>query len=204
MTRDAALDLASVKRLQKGRSDAVDPKEIGPVDRHWVDLTIQHANPVVADMIEMQWLTGMRPGEVVVMRAIDIDRRGKVWLYTPASHKMEHKDKSRTIALGPKAQELAKRRMGLNTSAYLFAPPGGGQHYRTASYRRSIEYTLARMRKKKIEVPDWSPNQLRHSWGTRVRQTFGLEAASDGLGHSHLDVTVLYAEQSLERAKKVC
>jgi hypothetical protein len=28
-----------------------------------------------------------RPGELVIMRPIDIDTRGKVWVYTPATHK---------------------------------------------------------------------------------------------------------------------
>ena len=33
-------------------------------------------------MIELQRLTGMRPGEVVIMRTCDLERSGDVWAYS--------------------------------------------------------------------------------------------------------------------------
>jgi integrase len=42
----------------------------------------------------------------------------------------------------------------------------------------------------------WSPNQLRHSFATRVRKEHGLEAAQVLLGHSRADVTQVYAERN--------
>lgn len=60
-------------------------------------------------MIDLQWLTGMRPGEATIMRACDIDMTGgDVWLYTPHEHKMEHKGKLRVIPLGPQAQAVLR------------------------------------------------------------------------------------------------
>ena len=56
------------------------------------------SRPVKA-MIELQRLTGMRPGEVGTMRACDIDTTGKVWLYRPATHKSMHRGKGRTVPL---------------------------------------------------------------------------------------------------------
>jgi integrase len=41
----------------------------------------------------------------------------------------------------------------------------------------------------------WHPNQLRHSFATRVRKEHGLEAAQVLLGHSRADVTQVYAER---------
>ena len=41
----------------------------------------------------------------------------------------------------------------------------------------------------------WHPNQLRHSFATRVRKHHGLEAAQVLLGHSRADVTQVYAER---------
>ena len=35
----------------------------------------------------------------------------------------------------------------------------------------------------------WHPNQLRHSYATKVRREHGLEAAQVLLGHSRADVT---------------
>jgi integrase len=57
-------------------------------------------------MIELQCLSGMRPGEVAIMRGYDLDTSGKLWIYVPGRHKTEHHEKDRRIHLGPKAQEM--------------------------------------------------------------------------------------------------
>jgi uncharacterized protein (TIGR02996 family) len=49
---------------------------------------------------------------------------------------------------------------------------------------------------KKAGVPHWHPNQLLHSFATRVRKEHGLEAAQVLLGHSKADVTQVYAERN--------
>jgi integrase len=52
-------------------------------------------------------------------------------------------------------------------------------------------------------VPEWAPNQLRHSHGTEVRKRFGLEAAQATLGHEKANTTEIYAEKNLALAKAV-
>jgi integrase len=42
----------------------------------------------------------------------------------------------------------------------------------------------------------WHPNQLRHTYATKVRREHGLEAAQVLLGHSKADVTQIYAEKN--------
>ncbi len=49
----------------------------------------------------------------------------------------------------------------------------------------------------------WSPNQLRHSAATAIRKRYGLEAAQVVLGHAAADVTQVYAERDLEKARTV-
>jgi integrase len=49
----------------------------------------------------------------------------------------------------------------------------------------------------------WHPNQLRHTFATRVRKDHGLEAAQVLLGHSRADVTQVYAERNEELAAVV-
>jgi integrase len=237
VSRECVLDLATVKRLAKGRSSAADPKDITPIDEHWVQITKRHCPAVLSDMIDLQWLTGMRPGEVCIMRTCDIDTSGEVWLYTPEHHKTEHRGRTRIIPLGPQAQKIVARHLGA-TESYLFkpseaaaellaakrasrktplypshekhrtykVPPAVGEHYTTSSYRRAIEYACNRARAASgdnTELPDWNPNQLRHTFATRVRHAFGIEAAADGLGHATPDVTTIYAQRSLERAKEI-
>jgi len=49
----------------------------------------------------------------------------------------------------------------------------------------------------------WHPNQLRHSFATKVRKAHGLEAAQVLLGHARADVTQVYAERNEELAREV-
>ncbi len=72
-------------------------------------------------MVQVQRLTGGRPGEVCAMRAGDLET-GDVWLYQPALHKTAHRGKTRVIAIGPKAQAVLKPFLKLDTQAYLFSP----------------------------------------------------------------------------------
>jgi site-specific recombinase XerC len=53
------------------------------------------------------------------------------------------------------------------------------------------------------KVHHWHPNQLRHSFATRVRKEHGLEAAQVLLKHSHVDVTQVYAERNERLAATV-
>jgi integrase len=57
--------------------------------------------------------------------------------------------------------------------------------------------------KKWIKANRWSPNQLRHTAATAIRQQFGLEAASIMLGHSSLTTTLIYAEANAAKARQV-
>jgi len=49
----------------------------------------------------------------------------------------------------------------------------------------------------------WHPNRLRHTAATSIRAKFGLEAAQAVLGHAKADVTQVYAERDLEKAREV-
>jgi integrase len=52
-------------------------------------------------------------------------------------------------------------------------------------------------------VDPWTPNQLRHSLGDRVRGTYGLDYAQAVLGHVHAKTTEIYAGVSFEKAAMV-
>ena len=73
-------------------------------------------------MIRLQQLTGMRPGEVTIMRACDLEMGGKVWTYTPSTHKTEHHGIERPVYLGPRAQEVIKPFLKSDLKAFLFDP----------------------------------------------------------------------------------
>lgn len=46
----------------------------------------------------------------------------------------------------------------------------------------------------------WSPNQLRHNYGTDARRQLGIEAAQVGLGHGDIKTTQRYAEPNVKEA----
>ena len=57
------------------------------------------------------------------MRAMDIDRCGKVWIYRPEVHKTLHHGYSREIRIGPKAQNILEPFLTkLDLSAFIFSP----------------------------------------------------------------------------------
>jgi integrase len=116
--------LLAVAALRLGRMHARETDPVKPVAKSAVGALEKHVSTVVWSMIELQRLTGCRPGEVVIMRTCDLDTTGgKTWEYRPARHKTQHHGKQRVILLGPKAIGIVKKylRPG-NTAAYLFSP----------------------------------------------------------------------------------
>ena len=94
-----------------------------PVDDATVDATLPHLTPIVADIVRLQRLTGMRPSEVCGLRPCDIDHSGgKVWQYVPASHKTEHHGRQRVILIGPKAQAILRPYLLRESTAHCFSP----------------------------------------------------------------------------------
>lgn len=220
--------LDAVSGLRKGRSEARENDSVKPVSDQHVEAIKAFVSLRVWAMIELQRLTGMRPGEARMMRGCDLDMRGPIWEYRPGMHKTEHHDKERLIPLGPRAQSVIRPFLNSDLTAFLFSP-GDAEAARNAERRRNRKspmtpsqearkprgrrfndfYTkdayIAAIRRacKKAGVPAWRPNQLRHASGTRVRKEFGLEAAQVWLGHSRADVTQVYAERNLELARDI-
>jgi integrase len=95
---------------------------VKPVARVVVEDTLPLLRPMQADMVRLQLETGMRPGELVVMRPCDIDTSGPVWLYRPPSHKTAHHGHERIVPIGPKGQAIIRRYLTTDTQAYLFSP----------------------------------------------------------------------------------
>jgi integrase len=117
-------DLCAVQGLRKGRSEARETRPVGPVPDAIVERTLEHLSPTVASMVRIQLATGMRPGELVIMRARDLNMSGPIWEYRPDSHKGEHHDAlpPKVIMIGPRAQALITPLLSLDISGYLFSP----------------------------------------------------------------------------------
>jgi integrase len=114
--------LKAVDGLRKGRCGVRESRPIEPVPDAFVDAIRPYVSRQVWAMIEIQRHTGMRPGEACAMRTADINTAGRIWEYTPESHKTEHHDKRRTIYIGPRAQEIIKPWLRTTLEEYLFQP----------------------------------------------------------------------------------
>jgi integrase len=154
--------LTAVRGLERGRTEARETESVRPVSDAVVEATLPHVLPTVAAMIELQRLTGMRPGEVCAMRGCDLDTAGEVWLYRPGHHKTRHKGKERVIAIGPKAREIVRRHLTLDAAAPLF------------SARRAVEELSAerrRNRKSKI-TPSQGGRRPKRNGKRRPRESY--------------------------------
>ena len=132
--------LQSVPGLKRGRTIARETGPVRPVADADFDAALVHVSPEVEAMARIQFLTGMRPGEVVQLRTSDVDRSSDVWIYRPAVHKTEHHERERIVAIGPRAQALLSPFLKLDDhNAYVFTP--GEAECRRRMRRRAVRVT---------------------------------------------------------------
>ena len=151
--------LATVRGLERGRTAARETDPVGPVPDAVVEATLPYVLPPVRAMIQLQALTGMRPGEACIMRGSDLEMSGPVWLYRPATHKTAHRGKARVIALGPKAQEVVRPFLTLSTEAYLFSPRRALEDYRAEKRQTRKSKVQPSQRDRRRSRPKRAPGE---------------------------------------------
>jgi integrase len=87
-------------------------------------------------MVRFQQLTGCRPVEVCLLRPCDVDVSADVWLYRPESHKTEHHDRHRLIAIGPRAQAVLRPYLLRDKTSYCFVPVESERQRREAMHAK--------------------------------------------------------------------
>jgi integrase len=211
--------LTTVSGLNKGRTKARERAKIGPVADEMVEATLPYMSDLAVDVVRFMRRTGARPGEVVRMLASELDRSDPAcWVYSPGQHKTEHHGKGRSIFIGPEAQQIVlPRLMKAGEDGQVFPLKRASlcaEVYR-ACRRKYPHSKLSKVRRKNLTKAQraellawerahrWHPNMLRHAFATEVRREHGLEAAQVLLGHSRADVTQVYAERDVERARAV-
>ena len=96
----------TVKGLKRGRCKDKEGKPVLPVPQKHIEAVLPELTPPVRAMVRLQLLTGMRPREVLKMKAGDIETTGEVWTYRPESHKNAWRGKQRNILIGPRGQDI--------------------------------------------------------------------------------------------------
>ena len=217
--------LEAVDGLARGKTSAPEGTKREAVPLEDVLATVVELPQVVADMVMVQLHTGMRPGELFIMRPIDLDTTDEIWLYTPEYHKTEASGK-RVIAIGPKCQQILLRYLARDPEAYMFSPrdseakrlaereasrvtPGGKPRKQAPrqqlreKYGRHSYAQAVRRAAERAAVDHWTPYQLRHTAATAARKLAGLDAAQAMLGHKHSSTTERYASPDVQAAADV-
>lgn len=235
----AAHALDAVAGLRRGRSRARETRPVLPVPVNHALETARFAPRVIADMIRLQMLVGMRPGELCLMQPCHLTRvDDEVTLFEPPEHKNAWRDQAIVYAIGPQGMKVLNRYLARRDPfEYIFSPADSeerrrqanhrkrkvplhygntrgtnrkddpkrtpGEHYTVHSYRRAVRRAITAANKAGKKIPSWSPNQLRHTRGTTVREQYDAEHARTALAHKHLRTTEIYAEIDLAKAIKV-
>ena len=217
--------LQAVNGLRRGQTEAREPGPVTAVPEGHISAIKPFVGRQVWALVQLQLLTGARPGELVITRPIDIDMNGPVWTYRPQEHKNRHRGQVRLIHIGPKGQEVIRPFMSRSLDCYLFSPreavaeqakrreghrrPNQKPSERTTSRRVRDRYDVNSYRQAIVRACDragidrWHPHQIRHTRASELRRLYGEETARLILGHSKIDTTRLYGELDTERASRV-
>jgi integrase len=150
--------LRTVRGLEEGRSAAIESPPVMPVSDADVEAVRPFVTRPVWAAIQLQRLTGARPGEILSMRGCDLDMTGDVWVYSPASHKMQHRKRSRAIHLGPRAQTIVAKFLKTDPSAYLFSPRDAWEEYlRKRRENRATPLTPSQRARRRKAKPKKQP-----------------------------------------------
>lgn len=220
------LTLKDVLKNQKLKS----PKKVKPVSPEYIQAVLPHLLPEVAAMVQLQLVCPLRPDELTIMRPMDIDTSQVVWKYTIGSryhgglgHKTDWIDgEDKVVYLGPHAQAILTPLLATcpDRGAFLFSPKRAvialydrrcKRPENKVEWKRNLRdrynhqtYWKAVTRACELAgVPKWTPNQLRHTGATLIREELGLQAAQVALGHRNISTTQIYAEKSEQLQREV-
>lgn len=192
----SVLTLKPLKAPQKTRRK--------PVAEETIKAILPHLPRPVAAMVEVQWLTGMRPGEVCAMRWTDIDCSQDPWVYRVATAKTDHLGHETVYYLNRRCQELLQQFRGPGRKT-VFNPrdavvechgtsrPVGngtvGTRYKRLSYGQCIRRACER-----AGVEKFTPHAIRHAVLTAVANdpARGPAAAQMLANHKTMRSTMVY------------
>lgn len=234
--------LLCVQGLRKGERNVKESKPVKAATRDQIDGIRPFLSPTVDAMVQVQWLCGMRPSEVCIMRPCDIDRSQDIWLYRPRRHKNEWRDHSLLKAIPAAAQTILEQWEPEQPDGYYFRPADSlawaakkkadpnrqtkrypsevrrvekakaktkrkpkrkvSAYYKTTAYCRSLRHAFEQAHKAGLDIPRFTPNQLRHSSISFVAEMLGDIAAQRYAGHENAKTTEIYTREQ-QQAKRL-
>ncbi|MCY2944846.1 MAG: site-specific integrase [Planctomycetota bacterium] len=221
----------TMRGLRYGQTEARESTPKAKVTVEMAEMTAARACPIIAAMIRVQVLTGLRPGEVCRMTTGQLDQADPgCWFYRPDQFKTKWLGKNRAVPIGPRAQEILLPFLHpQQPDRALFSPIEATAHRMAdlRSKRKSkVQPSQLDRRKENLEktpgefyitesygraikavnithdLPAWSPSCLRATRAQTVFESLGLDAARTLLGHADEAVTLkFYLHQAEEKSK---
>lgn len=153
--------LRSVAGLKRGRCEVRESEPVRPVSIEMIEAIEPFVSAQVWALVQLQRYTGARAGELVIMRAIDLDTSDdRCWVYRPSQHKTAHHGHIREIAINRRAQEvIAEFLTNRLLEAYLFSP-AEAEHARLRARHRTRRTPLScgnRPGTNRVETPEVAP-----------------------------------------------
>ncbi len=133
--------LDSVMPLMPGKTAAPEPEPVQAVPWSTVSATLPFLPPPLRIASQVQYFCGMRPGEVLRMRACEIDRSRPVWIWQPPRHKTSHKLKTLTKAIPSRAQQLLQPLIDEKPAeAFLIDPADAAEWRKSLRPRKTTRF----------------------------------------------------------------
>lgn len=199
--------LSKVPLLKAG--DGRDDKKRNAVPIEAIEAVLRYLPPIMADLMWVQYLTGMRPGEVCKMHVGDIKRTkaefaevsylydGETWLYVLPGHKTEKRIGGRAIPLGAEEQDILSKYMSPDPAMPIFRNKRG-KAISGPLYSRTVAEVI-----EDHGLTKFVPYQIRHTNLTRTSKAYGRDTARAVAGHTTETMTARYDHSDLEKAFEV-
>ncbi|MDR2756685.1 MAG: tyrosine-type recombinase/integrase [Planctomycetaceae bacterium] len=195
-------DMQALTTVSEGKTNP--PRS--DVEENVVRAVFPFVSEKIADMLQIQLLTGMRPKELCNMCVGDIKRTKKEfaeygrlydginWIYVLKTHKTEKKIGAKAIPLGIEEQDIINKYWNDNTLSPIFKNKNG-KAFTRAEYGRKIKNAID-----KNELQKFVPYQIRHTSLTEISAEHGRDIARAVAGHTTEKMTAIYDHSDIIKA----
>lgn len=177
-------ELTLLEPLRYGRSRAKERADGVIVTLEMILRILPELSAAVRSMVRIQWLTGMRPGEVVSMKWFELTDLDSCTVYRPTQHKTKHHNRSRVIVLASETMQLIHEQK--REGDYIWINTRG-RPFTTHTYAQSVVRACRR-----LGDPVWTPGRIRRSTATYARRITDTETVQRLLGHASAEMTEWY------------
>ena len=164
-----------------------------------VQKILAEIKPGWRDAHELLYHTGLRKAELMFLTWNDVTLDGEDSFIRIQAKKgwRPKNNKVRDVPLNDRAQEIIKRQTKLESNDYVFHGPRGGKQLHRDKFYRELKRALD------VVGLEGNVHQWRHTFASHlVDAGIGIETVSDLLGHSTLEMTMIYVYLAQNRLKK--